>query len=387
MMKFSLCMIVKNESHVLARCLDSLQGLFDQIVIVDTGSTDDTKEIAARYTDEIYDFVWQDDFAAARNFAFSKCSGDYIYTADADEVLDSDNRRRFLRLKEAMLPEIEIVQMKYVEPDSQTVMNSIAEYRPKLFRRLRTFTWIDPVHESVRLDPVVYNSDIEILHLPETKHTGRDFSIFEKAYKRDGILSKKICITYARELLKWGKPSDFAAAADIFHGIEKSNPDDSLLLTATYCVLAHNARLQAHSAEFMKYTAKLLVSNPPAEICYELGEYFEDARDYNEASIWFYNAAFETESSLEIHRGGDLALKKLSECYSALADQAEEEAHSVHAANEADQNLNPAAEDADQNLGLTAENENPNNSVAALRELAEKYQKQADDWTMPEGDL
>jgi glycosyltransferase involved in cell wall biosynthesis len=387
MMKFSLCMIVKNESHVLARCLDSLQGLFDQIVIVDTGSTDDTKEIAARYTDEIYDFVWQDDFAAARNFAFSKCSGDYIYTADADEVLDSDNRRRFLRLKEAMLPEIEIVQMKYVEPDSQTVMNSIAEYRPKLFRRLRTFTWIDPVHESVRLDPVVYNSDIEILHLPETKHTGRDFSIFEKAYKRDGILSKKICITYARELLKWGKPSDFAAAADIFHGIEKSNPDDSLLLTATYCVLAHNARLQAHSAEFMKYTAKLLVSNPPAEICYELGEYFEDARDYNEASIWFYNAAFETESSLEIHRGGDLALKKLSECYSALADQAEEEAHSVHAANEADQNLNPAAEDADQNSGLTAENENPNNSVAALRELAEKYQKQADDWTMPEGDL
>ncbi|MDD6351037.1 MAG: glycosyltransferase family 2 protein [Lachnospiraceae bacterium] len=397
MMKFSLCMIVKNESHVLARCLDSLQGLFDQIVIVDTGSTDDTKEIAARYTDEVYDFVWQDDFSAARNFAFSKCSGDYIYSADADEVLDSDNRRRFFQLKEAMLPEIEIVQMKYVEPDSQTVMNSIAEYRPKLFRRLRTFTWIDPVHESVRLDPVVYNSDIEILHLPETKHTGRDFSIFEKAYKRDGVLSKKICMTYARELLKWGKPADFAAAADIFHGIEKSNPDDSLLLTATYCVLAHNARIQAsrideeseenalantgfqtsmaddeseknvvtdyaklqkNSAEFMKYTAKLLVSNPPAEICYELGEYFEKARDYDEASIWFYNAAFETESSLDIHRGGDLALKKLSECYTALANQAEED-----------------------------ENPNISSNVSTLRKLAEKYQKQADDWTMPEGDM
>ena len=358
MMKFSLCMIVKNESHVLARCLDSLQGLFDQIVIVDTGSTDDTKEIASRYTDEVYDFVWQDDFAAARNFAFSKCSGDYIYSADADEVLDSDNRRRFFRLKEAMLPEIEIVQMKYVEPDSQTVMNSIAEYRPKLFRRLRTFTWIDPVHESVRLNPVVYNSDIEILHLPETKHTGRDFSIFEKAYKRDGVLSKKICITCARELLKWGKPADFAATADIFHGIEKSNPDDPLLLTATYCVLAHNARLQANSAEFMKYTAKLLVSNPPAEICYELGEYFEDSKDYDEASIWFYNAAFETESSLDIHRGGDLALKKLSECYSALADLAEE--------------------DKDPNISSNA---------FALRELAEKYQKQADDWTMPNGDM
>lgn len=91
----SLCMIVKNEERVLARCLDSLADLVDEIIIVDTGSTDATKEIAARYTEQTYDFVWQDDFAAARNFSFSKASMDYIYVPDADEVLDEDNRQAF----------------------------------------------------------------------------------------------------------------------------------------------------------------------------------------------------------------------------------------------------------------------------------------------------
>ena len=95
MIEISLCMIVKNEENVLARCLDSIADLMDEIIIVDTGSTDASKEIAGRYTDKIYDFEWVQDFSAARNFAFSKATKDYIYSADADEVLDEENRIRF----------------------------------------------------------------------------------------------------------------------------------------------------------------------------------------------------------------------------------------------------------------------------------------------------
>lgn len=113
MTTFSLCMIVKNEENVLARCLDSLADLMDEIIIVDTGSTDKTKEIAARYTDRIYDFTWIDDFAAARNFAASKATMEYIYTADADEFVDPENHRQIRQLKEVLLPEVEIVQMYY----------------------------------------------------------------------------------------------------------------------------------------------------------------------------------------------------------------------------------------------------------------------------------
>lgn len=84
MISISLCMIVKNEAAVLARCLDSVADLVDEIIIVDTGSTDRTKEIGAKYTDKIYDFQWIHDFSAARNYAFSLASCDYIYSADAD---------------------------------------------------------------------------------------------------------------------------------------------------------------------------------------------------------------------------------------------------------------------------------------------------------------
>ena len=91
MISISLCMIVKNEEKVLSRCLDSLKGLMDEIIIVDTGSTDRTKEIARQYTDKVYDFFWCEDFAAARNFSFSKATMEYIYAPDADEYLDETN--------------------------------------------------------------------------------------------------------------------------------------------------------------------------------------------------------------------------------------------------------------------------------------------------------
>ncbi|MBQ9385174.1 MAG: glycosyltransferase, partial [Ruminiclostridium sp.] len=81
MITISVCMIVKNEEKQLRACLDSLKPIADEIIICDTGSTDGTKAIAAEYTDRIYDFPWIDDFAAARNFVFSKATMEYIYTA------------------------------------------------------------------------------------------------------------------------------------------------------------------------------------------------------------------------------------------------------------------------------------------------------------------
>lgn len=72
MATISLCLIVKNEETVLARCLESVQGLFDETIIVDTGSIDSTQKIAARYTSKLYSFPWNSDFAAARIFPFPK---------------------------------------------------------------------------------------------------------------------------------------------------------------------------------------------------------------------------------------------------------------------------------------------------------------------------
>ncbi len=322
MATISLCMIVKNEEAILARCLDSIADLMDEIIIVDTGSTDRTREIASHYTDQIYDFPWNNDFSAARNFSFSKAKMEYIYAADADEVLDSFNRERFARLKEVLLPEIEIVQMKYVtETAFDTVLNTQKEYRPKLFKRLRTFTWVDPIHETVRLNPVIFDSDIEILHKPQALHSKRDFSIFVNAFRHDGKFSPKIRNMYARELLKTGDSKDFADAKNVFLSILNNDPSEEASKEAS-CVLAHAYRLEDNKNEFFKLTMKDMLTTPCAEICYELGTYFLSQKDYDEAVLWFYNAAYETESILDVHTSGDLPLLGLVECYEYLLTEA-----------------------------------------------------------------
>lgn len=318
MATISLCMIVKNEEAVLTRCLDSIADLMDEIIIVDTGSTDRTKELAAKYTHKIYDFKWTSDFSAARNFSFSKATMEYIYTADADEILDDVNRERFLRLKSALLPELEIVQMKYVtETEFDTVLNAQKEYRPKLFKRLRTFTWVDPIHETVRLNPVIFDSDIEILHRPQSLHSKRDFSIFIKAFEHDGQFSPKIRTMYAKELLKTGDKKDFMDAKPIFRMILENELSDDARKEAS-CVLARVYRLEDNKNEFFKLTMKDMLTTPCAEICYELGTYFAAQRDYEEAVLWYYNAAYETESILDVHTSGDLPLLGLTECYEML---------------------------------------------------------------------
>ncbi len=318
MITTSLCMIVKNEETVLARCLDSIADLMDEIIIVDTGSSDRTREIAARYTSKIYDYQWTNDFSAARNFSFSKATMEYIYTADADEILDEENRRRFLRLKSCLLPEIEIVQMKYINAlELDTVLNTQKEYRPKLFKRLRSFTWVDPVHETVRLQPVVFDSDIEILHKPQSLHSKRDFSIFIKAFEHDGQFSPKIRAMYAKELLKTGDTKDFMDAKPIFQAILENDTSDDARKEAS-CILAHIYRLEGNKNEFFKLTMKDMLTDPCSEICYELGMFFLAERDYAEAVLWFYNAAYETGSILDVHTGGDLPLLGLVECYELL---------------------------------------------------------------------
>jgi glycosyltransferase involved in cell wall biosynthesis len=91
-------MITRDEEHFLARCLSSVQAIVDEIIVVDTGSVDRTREIAGLFTDRIYDFKWTDDFSAARNYSLSKATGDWIFSLDADECLSECDYKSFKSL-------------------------------------------------------------------------------------------------------------------------------------------------------------------------------------------------------------------------------------------------------------------------------------------------
>ena len=319
MVTISLCMIVKNEEKILERCLDSVADLVDEIVIADTGSTDATKEIARRYTEKVYDFPWTDDFSAARNFVFSRATQEYIYSADADEVLSPENRERFRLLKETLLPEVEIVQMKYANQlQFNTVYNYDEEYRPKVFKRKRDFVWEAPIHETVRLEPVIYDSDIVITHLPGESHAKRDLANFQKHWRQGYRLPKRLLGMYARELLIAGDEEDFAQAAPVFLEAAADNERDGEEMAQSCCVAARAARLAGDTVSFFKYTSKVIAEEACSEICCEMGHFYEGLSDWEEAAIWYYNAVYETRPILALQSGGKESLEGLIRCYEAL---------------------------------------------------------------------
>lgn len=323
MITISLCMIVKNEEAVLARCLDSVADLVEEIIIVDTGSTDRTKEIAAGYTDKIYDFCWVHDFSAARNYAFSLAACDYIYSADADEVLDQENRERFRLLKEQLLPQVEIVQMKYGNQlQYNTVYNYDEEYRPKLFKRLRQFTWIEPIHETIQLQPVIYDSDVVITHMPQENHGNRDLANFERQVLLGRRLSRHLHNMYARELLLVGEPEHLQRACACFETSCEDPERSGEELLEAFCVLSRAYRLQRNDLGFFRYAMKAMAAGGCSEICQELGLFYEqNQQDSAEAAMWYYNAAFETEPVLILESGRKQALEGLVRCYRQLGEE------------------------------------------------------------------
>ena len=90
--RVSLTMIVRDEQENLPRCLGSVRGLFDEIVVVDTGSKDRTVEIARSFGARVFHFTWVDDFAAARNAALQHATGEYAFWIDADDLLEPPER-------------------------------------------------------------------------------------------------------------------------------------------------------------------------------------------------------------------------------------------------------------------------------------------------------
>ena len=322
MITVSVCMIVKNEESCLERCLKSLVPVADEIIVVDTGSSDRTKEIAGKFTDKIYDFAWTGSFSDARNYSFSLAGCDYIYCADADEELDEENIKKFIQLKSTLLPEIEIVQMYYCNQLAyKTVYNFDRELRPKLYKRIRSFIWTEPIHEQVLLNPVIYDSEIEIIHRPASVHAGRDLARFEKMINDGETISKRLLDIYVKELYIAGDENNYAAASEYFEKMcDSPDLDEDDLLCALTIALKASIIAKDRNKQF-KYALRGAATKGCSELCCELGNVFFELNDYAEAAMWYYNAAFETEPLINIRSKKDIPLNAIIDCYEKLGDK------------------------------------------------------------------
>ena len=140
--EISLCLIVKNEEDVLQRCLESVENIVDEIIIVDTGSTDQTKEIAQKFHAKIYDFEWIDDFAAARNYSFAQATKDFIMWMDADDYFTLENQNKLLELKENTSTDVNIINLIYSLTRNEKGETLISIRRNRIVKRSKNFKWI-----------------------------------------------------------------------------------------------------------------------------------------------------------------------------------------------------------------------------------------------------
>jgi GT2 family glycosyltransferase/tetratricopeptide (TPR) repeat protein len=145
----SLCLIVKNEEANLPACLESAAGLCDEIIVVDTGSTDRTREIALEHGARVFDFPWCDSFAAARNECLCHATGEWIFWLDADDRLDEANRQKLCKLFATLADENVAYSMKCLclpDPVSHT---ATAVDHIRLFRSHPDIRWQYRVHEQI----------------------------------------------------------------------------------------------------------------------------------------------------------------------------------------------------------------------------------------------
>lgn len=189
----SICMIVKNESDVLEKTLESIKDLNYEIIIVDTGSTDNTKDIAKRYTKNIYDFEWCNDFSKARNFSISKASNEYILVLDADEIVINLNKDELEKTTVDKLNEVGRVSRKneYVRQNNRFTYN---EYVNRFFNK-NLYEYNGCIHEQiVRKDGKEYKTYKLPITIDHIGYNNEQISKKNKISRNINLLNESLII-------------------------------------------------------------------------------------------------------------------------------------------------------------------------------------------------
>lgn len=286
MISISICMIVKNEEAVLARCLDSVKDLADELVIVDTGSTDRTREIAAGYGAKVFDFPWIDDFSAARNFSFAQATREYCMWLDADDVLLPGDQRMLADLKETLSPEINVVMCRYHTAFDEMGRPAFSYYRERLLRREAGLLWEGAVHEAIAPAPPVLFSELAVTHQKNGPgDSDRNLRILENRQHKGLLLSPREQFYYGRELFDHGRFAEGAEVLEAFldqgQGWLENNIES--------CRVLSSCRYALHQPQkaLLALLQSLAFDTPRAEVCCDIGRHFFDRSQWRQAIFWY----------------------------------------------------------------------------------------------------
>ena len=266
----SLCMIVKNEEMFLETCLESVKDIVSEIIIVDTGSTDKTLEIASKFNARIFHLDWKNDFSAARNFSLDKATQPWILVLDADEVLEKSSHspiREFIQKQEFLA--YSFMQITYTNnEDTENFVPITQDYLNKgfkgyvickivrLFKNDKDFRFVGPVHEYIE-DSILEKGPIGITNIPIHHYQelkGPDFfrkkqldylKIYEEnlaSYPNKARAYRHLGNLYYTFL------QDYDKAVEYFYKSIELKQDDRSYLGLGWCYLKQNKLSEAEEA-------------------------------------------------------------------------------------------------------------------------------------------
>lgn len=288
MISISLCMIIKNEEHVLERCLSSICDVVDEIIIVDTGSTDNSKNISKKYTNNIYDFQWIDDFSKARNYSFDKASKDYIMWLDADEYLDEINKEKLRNLKDCISTNIDVISMETYMYLDENKNPKIKSRRNRIVKASKELKWSGFVHEYIDIESInidnIYDSSIVIFHDKIQEVNDRNLNIYLKNINDGKKLNSRDLYYYGKELYCHKMTDEAINILEEFikKAIYKEEIVDALCKIGE-CYL--NKKQYKNAREFFYKTFEY--TSPRGDIICNIAFSFEEEKRYIQAINWY----------------------------------------------------------------------------------------------------
>jgi glycosyltransferase involved in cell wall biosynthesis len=286
MSTLSLAMIVKNEGATIERVLNCAKLFVDEMIVVDTGSTDDTVAKARALGAKLHFFTWVEDFAAARNYSFSLCAMDWIIWLDGDDVISPENQKRILELKTtALSDEAQAMYLRYIYPPFRQWRERIV--RRDLFVAKKIF-WREPVHEficGIDGDKVKYFDDIAITHdTPPDRHLlkkDRNISILRR-HLQNGAAGDRDLFIYATECLHSLLADEAEGILHKFFSQVKIQEYRYEILCKMYGFYIHFAKVE----RAVEALSKAIAEDPTrAEAYYHLGRHVLNKDDQPSACI------------------------------------------------------------------------------------------------------
>src|SRR3989344_1789297 len=327
----SLCMITKNEEKYLEQCLNSIKDIVDEIIVVDSGSTDKTKEIAKKFKAKIFDFKWSDDFSEARNESLKHATKDWILVLDADETIDKDDLNKIKEIvKDKETDAFQLLQKNYAndnsvagfvrEKDNKSYAGWYGSFIVRLFKNNKDYRFEGTVHESIEPSVESKNGKIALANVSLHHYGNSNPEIVKK--KREVYLElckKKVKLdknshSYYELGVLYKENNDFGNA---IRSLKKAVELDSKHRLALFELGVINEQQKNYDDAIKYYTESLRVKND-SEAYQNLGVCYMNKGKYKEAYSNFTKAMILNPNKYTVYNNLGAVLEKIGNYDSAI---------------------------------------------------------------------